>query len=217
MTAVALVLPTVDGSFLDEAMRERLASLYRAGDRHYHGISHIEDLLELADTHADLVADRQAMEAAIWFHDAILDTRRGDNEARSAELAREWLKGRAPGERIEAAAAMVEATASHAIPPSASTARKQDIALFLDMDLSILGAPPERFDAYEAAVRREYAWVPEEAWRKGRSEVLRRFLDRPAIYATDRFRRMLEDSARANIVRSLERLGSGGTEGAQKL
>ena len=147
------------------------------------------------------------MEAAIWFHDAVLDTRRDDNEARSADLARQWLAGRAPSERIAAVAMMIEATATHAIPRTASASLEKETALFLDMDLSILGASPERFDAYEAAVREEYAWVPEDAWRKGRADVLKRFLERPAIYRIPRFHDAMEKQARANIVRSLEKLG----------
>jgi predicted metal-dependent HD superfamily phosphohydrolase len=205
--------PAVEGSFLDDAMRERLALLYRAQGRHYHGLPHVAALLDLAAGHADLVADRPAVEAAIWFHDAILDTRRGDNEARSADLAREWLVGRAPQGEIDAVAAMIEATAAHAVPAAAPIPLARDTALFLDLDLSILGSSPERFDAYEAAVRREYDWVGEEDWKKGRSEVLRRFLGRSAIYATDRFRSMLEASARSNIARSLTKLAGG----AQKL
>ena len=197
----------VEGSLLDEAMRARLAAMYRAADRHYHSMAHVEDLLALAGQHADLVSDMPAMEAAIWFHDAILDTSRSDNEARSADLAREWLALGSDADRVERVAMMVEATASHAVPAGLPADLREQTMLFLDMDLSILGAEPQRFDAYETAVRREYGWVPDEAWRSGRAKVLRRFLERPSIFATPRFRALCEDAARANIARSLARLG----------
>ena len=200
--------PTVEGSLLDDELRQRLAAFYRASDRHYHDLSHIEAMLALAGEHADLIADPGAVEAAIWFHDAILDTRAGDNEARSARLAETWLEGRAEPRRIGSVAAMIEATASHAVPPAASPALHGDIAALLDFDLAILGAPPPAFDAYEAAVRREYDWVADDAWKAGRAAVLQRFLDRPFIYATARFRDLLEAPARSNIARSLARLGS---------
>lgn len=194
------------GSFLDDDMRTRLAALYGAADRHYHGMSHIEDLLALAHDHADLVDDADALEAAIWFHDAILDTRRADNEALSARLAGEWLVARAAAQRVEAVIAMIEATATHVIPNHVTPSVRNDMSAFLDMDLSILGASPERFDEYEAAVRKEYSWVEDDAWRQGRALVLQRFLDRPVIYATPRFRDLYEDAARANIARSLSKL-----------
>jgi predicted metal-dependent HD superfamily phosphohydrolase len=62
------------------------------------------------------------------------------------------------------------------------------------------------FDGYEAAVRKEYAWVPEAAWIAGRSAVLRSFLNRPFIYLSEEFRDRFEAQARENIRRSLAAL-----------
>lgn len=96
--------------------------------------------------------------------------------------------------------------------------------LFLDMDLSILGADHAEFDEYEAAVRREYDWVDDEGWREGRGKVLMGLLgssggggdarggegsyrrDKRGIYHTELFRGLLEEKARGNIKRSLGRL-----------
>ena len=82
----------------------------------------------------------------------------------------------------------------------------------IDIDLSILGQPPDRFDAYETEIRTEYAPVIEErgtaAFNSGRAGILRRFLDRPAIYSTEHFRARYERAARANLQRSIERLES---------
>ena len=74
------------------------------------------------------------------------------------------------------------------------------------MDLSILGATPDVFDAYEQAVRREYDWVEEAAWKAGRGMVLRGFLARPHIFHTPQFRQRFETQARENMARSVERL-----------
>jgi predicted metal-dependent HD superfamily phosphohydrolase len=74
------------------------------------------------------------------------------------------------------------------------------------MDLAILGSPPAEFDAYEAAVRREYDWVPEARWKPGRRAVLAQFLARPAIYATLRLRASHEVAARGNLARAIARL-----------
>ena len=52
----------------------------------------------------------------------------------------------------------------------------------MDIDLAILGQPQAVFDAYEKAVRAEYAFVSDEQFRVGRAAVLRSFLERPAIF-----------------------------------
>jgi len=189
---------------LDDTLKNRLAAAYGDGARHYHTLGHVHALLALATQHRALLSDVEAVEAAIWFHDAVYDSRAKDNEARSA--ARERLAGRADAARIERIAAMIEATATHQVPPLADAAALRDASLFLDMDLSILGAAPDAFDAYEQAVRREYGWVDEAAWRTGRATVLRHFLDQRHVFHTGEFRERYERQARQNMARSLEAL-----------
>lgn len=188
---------------LDAATKSELTKLYEAADRHYHGLRHIEALLALLEGHRQAFADPEAVEVAIWFHDAIYDSRRKDNEAASAELAADRLRGHVDDARLARIVDMIEATATHQVPDFEHEAARQDAALFLDMDLSILGAPANAFDAYEAAVRREYGWVSEAGWRAGRAAVLRNFLARPRIFHTDIFARLFEARARANMERSL--------------
>ena len=191
---------------ISATLEAQLQDLYRADGRHYHGMAHIESLLDLADAHVDLLADPEAVRAAIWFHDAIYDSRRSDNEARSAALAREKLFATCDPDRLSRIAAMIEATATHIVPEQPDGAARRDAALFLDMDLSILGSSKEAFDAYEEATRREYAWVDEAAWRAGRSAVLKRFLGCAHIFHTKEFRKRFEAQARSNMARSLAAL-----------
>ncbi len=191
---------------IDERLRNELTALYSAPDRHYHGMGHVKALLALLDAHRAELADPQAVAAAIWFHDAIYDSRSGDNEARSAALAAAKLAGRAAPERLARIVAMIEATATHVVPDLPDAAARRDAALFLDMDLSILGAPPAVFAAYEAGIRCEYGWVDDQAWRAGRAAVLERFLARPSIFGTATFRARCEDQARSNLARSLAAL-----------
>ena len=82
-----------------------------------------------------------------------------------------------------------------------------DAALLIDVDLSIFGAPAQRFDEYERQVRREYSWVPGFLFRVRRRKILEAFLFRPKIYQTERFRESLEERARANLQRSIRLLG----------
>lgn len=194
-------------SLIDAAARAELTTLYRAADRHYHGLRHIEALLSLLKEYRAQFADPDAVEAAIWFHDAIYDSRAKDNEAQSAVLAADRLKGRVDAARLVRIVRMIEATATHEVPSFEDAAAKADAALLLDMDLSILGAPADIFDAYEDAVRREYGWVSDADWRAGRGAVLRNFLARARIFHTDIFVTRFEAQARSNMERSLARLG----------
>jgi predicted metal-dependent HD superfamily phosphohydrolase len=193
-------------TLISAPVRAELVSAYTRPDRHYHDLRHIEALLGLADACAGAIADRDAVDAAIWFHDAIYDTRRNDNEERSAALAVARLSGTTDEGRIARIAAMIRATAGHAMPHFADDAAECDCALFLDMDLAILGSAETDFDAYEAAVRREYDWVSEPQWKLGRRAVLTAFLARPAIYATTRFQASHEAAARRNLARAIARL-----------
>jgi predicted metal-dependent HD superfamily phosphohydrolase len=193
-------------SLIDGKLRAELARAYAAPERHYHNLAHIEAMLSLMRSHENAFSDPQVVEAAIWFHDAIYDTRQHDNEERSAELATSRLAGRLSPDRLALIAKMIRATAGHHVPEGLDDTQQRDCALFLDLDLAILGSTPDAFAAYETAVRREYAWVPDALWRDGRRKVLQSFIDRPAIYASPQFQTSHESAARANLTRSLERL-----------
>jgi predicted metal-dependent HD superfamily phosphohydrolase len=122
------------------------------------------------------ITDSEAVEAAIWFHDAVYDTRKGDNEAESAKSP-QLLAGGVAGERLEFIAAMIRASANHRVPETMDAVEASDCALFLDMDLAILGSRRAEFATYERAVRRVRLGAP-KAWITGRSQVLRSFLAR---------------------------------------
>ena len=116
--------------------------------------------------------------------------------------------------RLERIRLIIEATATHVVPESESAAEAGDMAMFLDMDLSILGAEPVGFDEYEAAVRKEYAFVDDEGWRRGRAAVLRGLLEREWIFHSKLLRGLYEDAARKNLRRSMASL-EGSAEGVR--
>jgi predicted metal-dependent HD superfamily phosphohydrolase len=82
----------------------------------------------------------------------------------------------------------------------------RDGALLCDADLAVLGAPPQVYDRYAAAVRREYAHVPEPAFRAGRAEVLARLLELPALFRLPPTAARWERPARDNLTRELAAL-----------
>lgn len=197
------------------AQQDELARLYGGADRHYHDLRHIRALLALLDKHRTRFADAEAVEAAIWFHDAIYDSMAKDNEARSAALAADTLAGSVAPERLARIVRMIEATAGHRIAAGIAADERADTELFLDMDLSILGSPAVRYDAYEDEVRREYSWVDDATWTARRADFLEMFLGRERIFATDLFRHEFEHQARANMAASLARLRSGEPAGTR--
>ena len=83
-----------------------------------------------------------------------------------------------------------------------------DERLVTDIDLAILGADDAKFWDYEAAIRREYAWVAEDVYRSKRAEILSRFLERDRLYQTQRFHGKYDKAARANLRASIDRLRS---------
>lgn len=175
LTLLALPAALTDG------WRAQLAEPHRR----YHDERHIAAML----SHIPAGQASRELIAAIWLHDVIYDPHAADNEERSAEQARRDLAG--SGIDAEAVAALILATKHH----RAATGEER---LLVDLDLGVLGVPPDAYERYAADIRAEYAHVPEEAYRMGRAQVLRRFLDRPAIYATAGFAR-LEERARANL------------------
>jgi predicted metal-dependent HD superfamily phosphohydrolase len=193
-------------SLIDGKLRDELVRAYAEPERHYHNLAHIEAMLQLMRSYENALSDPQSVEAAIWFHDVIYDTRRHDNEEKSADLVASRLAGLFSADRIAFVVGMIRASASHHVPEEFDEVQRLDCALFLDTDLSVLGSTPDLFDAYEDAVRREYGWVPDALWREGRRRVLQGFLDRPAIYMSSQFRASHEVAARANLMRSLQRL-----------
>jgi predicted metal-dependent HD superfamily phosphohydrolase len=185
------------------AAAEALLSAWNDPSRRYHGANHLADCLAQLDGLPGAPPDRDLVEAALWFHDAVYDPRAHDNEARSAEWARRVLGELGiPTPVSEEVARLVQLTA-HAVPPADPAGR-----LVCDVDLSILGRTAEEYDAYAERIRAEYAWVPEPAYRAGRREVLARLLARDPLYGTDYFRRRYEIPARRNLERELHNLGS---------
>lgn len=186
-----------------EPSYRELVSLYSQLHRHYHNLRHIAECLTEFDSARHLTNQPVAVELAIWFHDAIYDTRAQDNEECSAELARRRIAGAGGSDELcEAVAALVLATKTH--EPSVHP----DAPLIVDVDLSILGQPEVRFQEYEAQIHREYHWVPEETFAAKRTEILKRFLARDRIYATDHFFAKYERLARTNLQSSIRALRS---------
>lgn len=179
-------------------LRDALLAGYAQPHRKYHTLQHLEEVLSLFDGVRWLAARPAEVEAALWFHDAVYDLNRHDNESRSADWAqRALLEGGVPAEAADRVHGLVMAT-RHDIEPAGDDAR-----LLVDIDLAILGAGRARFDEYERQIRDEYGHVPDLVFKEKRHAILRGFLARPRIFGTGHFHAGLEDAARANLRRAL--------------
>lgn len=183
---------------LDADTREELGSellvRHREAQRHYHTDAHVVDVLRQLEF-LNAPSEPTAVQAlAAFFHDAIYDPERSDNEAQSAAWMQEQLAPFALPELADATT-IILATATHVIPDEAPAGT----ATFLDADLSILGSEPARYQAYAEQIRAEYSHIPDADYRSGRARVLEAFLERPFIYHTKRAREFWEDAARRNV------------------
>lgn len=180
----------------------QLLNAYSEPHRHYHNGAHIAECLKLLDRYSREAERPDEIELAIWFHDAVYETRKSDNEEASAEWAQVALKSAGLAQDLVGRVVeMVLATKNHVGPNG-------DVQIMLDIDLSILGADPEAFRAYDEAIRKEYFWVPMADYRAGREKVLRSFLTRPSIFNTGQFRAAFEIRARENLSAALKGLGA---------
>ncbi|HSV84044.1 MAG TPA: N-methyl-D-aspartate receptor NMDAR2C subunit [Ramlibacter sp.] len=199
----------------------QLMAAYSEPQRRYHTLQHLRECLAHFEAAASLARRPAEVELALWFHDAVYDPQRGDNEERSADWAQASLLAAGCAEaHAERVAALVMVTKTHepAGPPqgripegaarrlsSDAPADDPDAALLLDIDLAILAASPARFDEYERQIRAEYVHVPEADFRARRAEILSGFLARERIYRTPVFHDALEARARQNLTRAVAR------------
>ena len=174
---------------------------YETPGRHYHSWEHASECLERI-ARFDCEAPRNVF-LALLFHDAVYVPGRHDNEAASAKLARATLENYSivPPPDIAAIERMILATHGHHAPPGADP----DLKAVLDIDMSILGAEPDRYDRYADDVRSEYAPVErrQARYRSQRYAFLEGMLRRRRIFVTEVGFREWEGQARRNIAREM--------------
>jgi len=173
--------------------------------RHYHTAEHLQAVLWVIEEQAATADDIAAVRLAAWYHDAIYDPHRMDNEEASALLAEATLPDLdVPPARVAEVARLVRLTASHDPLPG-----DHNGALLSDADLSILAASPQAYRTYTIGVRREYAYLPDRAFAEGRSAVLNNLLSLPKLFHVPVLRERWEEQARMNIGWELAALRNG--------
>lgn len=184
-----------------EELWEEIVENYSDKKRHYHNLSHLENLIQQLTDHQGIISDWDVILFAVFYHDIVYNVLKQDNEEKSAEFAVDRLKRlNIEQERIDKCKAAILATKGH------HTSKDADINIFTDADLSILGADWETYQNYAKQVRQEYSIYPDLIYNPGRKKVLRHFLDMPTIFKTPEFSRDLEKQAKENLERELREL-----------
>jgi predicted metal-dependent HD superfamily phosphohydrolase len=181
-----------------------LVARYAEPHRRYHTGAHLTAVLDLVDELAGYATDADAVRLAAWFHDAVYDPERADNEERSARLAERMLADTDLDAAIVGEVArLVRLTKTH--EPAAADRNGQ---VLCDADLAILAAEPDVYAAYASDVRAEYDFVPDDVFARGRADVLRSLLELPALFHTKPAHDRFEDRARHNIKTELTLLSA---------
>jgi predicted metal-dependent HD superfamily phosphohydrolase len=174
---------------------------YSEKKRHYHTLTHLEQLLQLLLECKTLVADWDTILFSLFYHDIIYNPLRQDNEEHSAELAVKRLNSLSyPLHKSANCYAQILATKGHQL------SKDRDTNIFTDADLSILGSNEKTYTQYVTNIRKEYIVYPDFLYRKGRIKVLQHFLLMKQIYKTSYFYERFEEQARLNLSAELKQL-----------
>jgi len=186
----------LEGSGGATAWHARLLAAYTESQRAYHSLQHLDECLRVFDEAkaSGLIQRPDLIEMALWFHDAVYDTKSSENEALSARMVVEAL---GDTETAREVARLILLTKSH------QPGDGPDDAWIIDIDIAIFAQTPERVMEYERQIREEYAWVPDAVYREKRAEILIGFLNRERLYLTawagDRFERRARENLRGLI------------------
>ncbi|QIQ04190.1 HD domain-containing protein [Streptomyces liangshanensis] len=181
---------------------DQLLTRWSEPQRRYHTVDHLRAVLDHVDTLARYADDPDLVRLAAWFHDAVYRPDRSENEERSARLAELALpEAGLSQDGTDEVARLVRLTTTHAAAED-----DRNGAVLCDADLAVLGSPPETYDAYAAAVREEYGFIPEADFRAGRAAILEQLLDLPRLFRTPHGELEWEARARRNLAAELRTL-----------
>jgi predicted metal-dependent HD superfamily phosphohydrolase len=180
-----------------------LESLHATPPRAYHNLDHVAECLGTLDSVRANLENADRVEFALWFHDCIYIPGRSDNEERSAQIAKACARALGHSAAWSTEATSLIMFTRHATPPDTNDAK-----WIVDIDMSILATPAERYQKYAAAIRSEFGYVPDTQFNAGRAAFIKGLLSRPVIYHTAHMRAIQEAGARANLTAELKGLES---------
>jgi predicted metal-dependent HD superfamily phosphohydrolase len=182
---------------------EEILKHYSSKNRHYHNLSHIQNMLLQAEAFKNKIEDFDILLFSIWYHDVIYKSTKKDNEEKSAFLAQKRLKFlNFEDKNPKTVQKLIISTKKHQIVLD----ENEDNAYLLDFDLSILGTNWKTYEIYIKQIRKEYKIYPDFMYKPGRKKVLLHFLERETLYFTEAFGSKFEKQARENLNKEIELL-----------
>lgn len=180
-----------------------LVRLYSEPHRRFHTLDHINDCLRRFDEVGPLMKRPEAVELALWFHDAIYKPGARDNEERSAELFARESAG-AEAAFTSRVCDLILAT-KHVVSDLPG-----DRGFMVDIDLGGFADPWDLFMSKGEDLRAEHATQSDDEYYRSQIKFLSRLERRRYFYCTSYYRSRYEKSAKENVHRLLElRKGEG--------
>lgn len=174
--------------------REELTLLYSENHRYFHTMEHITILFNLASAHGIKLSIPQQL--SIWYHDAIYEPTRKDNEERSIELFLQHHSGTLLPQYVSRVSNIILDTKTHI----ATNSESNDV---LDLDLAGLGFDTDSYNYHTQQVRKEYSHLSDTIWNANRKLFLQSLINREYIFHTHWGRDFYEIKARKNIQKEL--------------
>ncbi|WP_319616483.1 HD domain-containing protein [Flavobacterium flavipigmentatum] len=176
-----------------------LEKVYSVKSRHYHNLTHLEDMIVSFETYRDQIQNPNEIIFAIFYHDYIYKSSKKDNELKSAEYALSILPENTKLDK-QLVFDTICATQLH------QHHQIEDINWLIDFDLKILARDWNEYQMYFEQIRKEYRIYPDFLYKPGRAKALQHFLENEFIFQTEEFRKLYEEKARRNIEKEISLL-----------
>lgn len=193
---------------------------WSSDDRHYHGLQHLMDIAASVETLTPQMHRPELVRLAAWYHGVVFSTEAkdtytrngGEDEAASAEVAHEdLLRLGVPEDNARRVAELVRGIRSKCDPRSSDTAKLDaidiDLLALRDAHMGTLAVEPQRYKKYIERVRKEYSHIPTVLFLRGRQEIIRHLLGRPALFITP-LARQWEETTRENLQAESQRIAA---------
>jgi len=184
--------PSPDAASVYDDLRARLGDQ----SRQFHNMGHIDDCLCRFDEVAPQLDDPDAVELALWYHDAVYVPGDATNERRSAALFLTHAGGARPSFRRHVTALILTTRRNR-------TPRTNDCKFIDDIDLAGFGSPWKEFMRNGDLLRREFVTQSDDDYYRGLAVFLASLRRRPRLFRTDWFADRYEAQAQRNLGRLL--------------
>jgi predicted metal-dependent HD superfamily phosphohydrolase len=173
-------------------------------NRFYHNLEHIKQMIDFVNTNNNKIQYLDDVLFAVWFHDFEYNPHKTDNEEQSAKIAKEFLKNIGYNrEKYRTIYNYILRTAKHTEFKQKDTI---DLRIFLDSDILIFASEKEKYFEYSQKIRKEYSYITDLRYNKGRIKILKNFIKNKYIFHLHEHRKIYDDIARENIKNEIQLL-----------